>query len=472
MRPSSYCITVKIPDDDWTLLFHGYTGAVDLVQDRVARVLQDPFRRLDATPMLISEQTFSLLRKRGYVTDRSHEEEKAFVRDLGERVHRIMRKHAPCGFLIIPTYSCNLRCAYCYEKLLRRNTREWLTKCMDKEMVDCAFEAMETLDPVSKKHKSLSFYGGEPFQKENREIVEYIFRQARQKGFTMFSAITNGVDLDHYLDLLGPDGKIRFIQVTLDGPEGIHDKRRVLADGRGTFHQISSNITKALELKITVSVRINVDRMNIAGLSALREFFISQGWDRHPNFRGYCSPVHESIEECTGVPPIWFEGPMDMQQAITIEQNKRREPLEVSGVTKTIAKHILAHLNHQGLPRWKTGFCGSNMSMHLLDPHGDIYPCWEVVGHAEHRIGVYGKGFVSIEPSQTEQWHNRSVVRIDECARCRYLYFCGGGCEAFAHRKTGALNRPNCSDFPELFQTAALMAYEDFLHTRNTSASS
>ena len=102
------------------------------------------------------------------------------------------------------------------------------------------------------------------------------------------------------------------------------------------------------------------------------------------------------------------------------------------------------------------------MAMYLLDPFGDIYPCWEVIGHPEHRIGVYGPGSLELDAGALEQWHQRSVVCIPSCRSCPYLFFCGGGCEAFAYRATGSLHQPHCFDFPKHFQKAALLAYREW----------
>lgn len=471
MRASSYCIVVRLPGEERALLFHGYSGAVDLVHEKVVELLDEPRRDIRRGGSKASEATIALLTKRGYLTDRSPVEEQEFVRELGERVHRVSRRHAPAGFLIIPTYSCNLRCPYCYEKTLRRHGTEWMEKCMDRETADAAFEAMDRIHPGSGKRKSLSFYGGEPLQRENRAIVEHIFQRALEKGFTAFSAITNGVDLDQYLDLLGPERRIRFIQVTLDGPPEVHDQRRFFADGSGTFHRIIENITKALETQVQVSVRVNVDRSNLEGLAALRAILRERGWDRQANFRAYCSPVHGSLDGCRVAHRESFEGHLDMQRAIEQTLQDRGEPLEVYAVTNTLTRVLVAHLRHEGIPRWKTGFCGSNMAMHLLDPHGDIYPCWEVVGHVEHRIGRYEKGSVWMEPIQAEKWHERSVVRVRGCLECAYLFFCGGGCEAVAYQKRGFLDGPECSDFPEIFQRAALKAYAEFLRNREEGSS-
>ncbi len=466
MRPSSYNILVPLPNSQKKLLFHGYSGAVDLVQPHVADLLlprPSPGRgNWNGT----APETIDSLKERGYLTDKSAEEETAYAAELGRCVHRVLRKHASPGVLVIPTYSCNLRCPYCYEKPLKENGREWMETCMSRETGEAVFEAVERIGGTPGRPRSLTFYGGEPFQEKNEPLIRFLYHKAREKQFRSFSAITNGVELDAFRDLLGKDGKIGFLQITLDGPGEVHDRRRFLPDGSGTFDRIAANISMALERGVRVSVRMNIDRNNADTLGTARNGFRARGWDRTPLFRAYCSPVHTG--GCRGQNGAHFASHLEMQR--TVEEHLG-EPAAgaspgaflVASLTDSIRKRILAHLAQKhGLPRWRTAFCGSNMAMFMFDPFGDIYPCWEVIGQPEHRIGTYGPGAMDLDAEAVRAWHHRSVVEISRCRSCAYLFFCGGGCEAFAFRETGHLDRPHCLDFPRHFQLAAVQAYRDW----------
>ncbi len=100
--------------------------------------------------------------------------------------------------------------------------------------------------------------------------------------------------------------------------------------------------------------------------------------------------------------------------------------------------------------------------MFVFDPFGDIYPCWEVIGRTEHRIGTYGPGRLELDERAVDTWHNRSVVEIRGCRACAYLFFCGGGCQAFAIARTGRADEPHCLDFPRHFQAAAVQAFRQW----------
>lgn len=466
MRSSSYIVSVPLPDTGMALLFHGYSGAVDLVTSRVANLVTAWDSSKKRTANVLSTDTLSQLTQRGYLTEKTPEAERAYVVELGRRVHTLMKKHASPGFLVVPTYACNLRCHYCYERELHRKGRAWMKTRMSPETIEAALDAMDAIEGPPRRPRCLTFYGGEPLQRSNRTMIRLLHERACKRGFQRFSAITNAVDLNHYADMLGPDGGISFLQITLDGPRSVHDGRRCLPDGSGTFKRIVRNIDLAMKRGTRVSVRVNVDRGNAKEVGRLRDFFQKMGWSQSALFRVYCSPVHGSV--CGKGGQDHFASHLEMREAIdggdkTSEKNTETSTFQTDGLTYAIQRRILAHLSQkQDVPFWRTAFCGSNMAMYLFDPFGDIYPCWEVIGHPEHRIGTYGPGSLELDAEAVRQWHLRSVVQIPSCQICPYLFFCGGGCEAFAYQATGSLKQPHCLEFPRHFHKAALLAYGEW----------
>jgi len=218
VRASSYIVAVPLPDTDRVLMFHGYSGAVDIVSSRIAGPLTDWHSSNGSIRNSLSSDTLSHLEARGYLTEKTPEAEQAYVVELGERVHAVLRKHASPGFLIVPTYSCNLRCTYCYEKGLQGRGASWLEKRLSEEMTEAALEAMAKIDAPHRRQRCMTLYGGEPLQKSNETMIRHLHKKACAKGFRQFSAITNAVDLDHYTDILGKDKGISFLQITIDGP--------------------------------------------------------------------------------------------------------------------------------------------------------------------------------------------------------------------------------------------------------------
>jgi uncharacterized protein len=89
--------------------------------------------------------------------------------------------------------------------------------------------------------------------------------------------VTNGFWLEEYIDILSK-GKIREIQVTLDGTASVHDKRRFLKGGGPTFDKIVQGIDACLVAKIPVNLRMVADKENIDDLPGLAKFAIDRKW--------------------------------------------------------------------------------------------------------------------------------------------------------------------------------------------------
>lgn len=63
-------------------------------------------------------------------------------------------------------------------------------------MVDKAFLAMSRIEPKRKLHNNeILLYGGEPFLRNNKEVVSYIIKKGIDNNYK-FKVISNGYDLD------------------------------------------------------------------------------------------------------------------------------------------------------------------------------------------------------------------------------------------------------------------------------------
>ena len=70
--------------------------------------------------------------------------------------------------------------------------------------------------------------------------------------------------------------------MTLDGTEAVHNKRRFLKGGDGTFDKIVRGIDACLENQIPVNLRMVADKENIDNLPEFAQFAIDKGWTKNP----------------------------------------------------------------------------------------------------------------------------------------------------------------------------------------------
>ena len=131
-------------------------------------------------------------------------------------------------------------------------------------MIDAFLQYIQSEFAGRKKY--ITVFGGEPLLNSPRqkELIVYLLNKANGAKLDV-CFVTNGYTLVEYIDILRL-GRIREIQVTLDGTEAIHNKRRFLKGGAGSFEKIVKGIDLCLQNKITVNLRMVVDKENITDL--------------------------------------------------------------------------------------------------------------------------------------------------------------------------------------------------------------
>lgn len=482
LRTSSYTICVDLPGDSGeVLLIHGYTGAYDKVSRRVATYIRSLEAGRPSNPLhenrnselptgekatSLSEEAITVLKRRGYLTEKTVQEEQALFAKIATALHAAAMRRIP-SYLLMLTYNCNLRCPYCYQDHLRTDSRSKLLDAnMQPELVDRIFLAMDSLeadrdipeDGPPPRH--IKFYGGEPLLARNHPIVTYIIDKALALGKARISAVTNATQLHAYQDLLGPD-KIASLQITLDGPRPVHDKQRVHVDGSGTFERIAQNISMALDRGVRISARVNVDRNNLAWLPELASEMVSRGWDRCDKFSAYAAPIGAANAK-TSVEMTMSSWKLNRALAEMRQYPEMRVIGYVDDGLKNRLRRIFA-TRADPLPGLKSGFCGAHSNVYIFDPYGDVYACWERTGDRQLRIGhVGGHGEINLNAEVNQIWRSRTVISNPACHQCCYAFYCGGGCAARAHNRYHTYSANFCDDFVERFRADAVDAYLDF----------
>lgn len=480
LRTSSYTIYVDLPtNQNEMLLVHGYMGTYDKVSRQVATYLRSLEVRRPPKPLYgewtpepvsegalhPSEEILVILKRRGYLTEMSVEEEEEFFTRFVELIHK-RNLHRMPSYIVMPTYDCNLRCSYCFQDHMRTDAKfNHLLRSITPQSVDLMFGAMREIEDLhgvkgESRHRSIGFFGGEPLLERNRPIIEYITQKAFSCGTANLWAVTNGTDLHVYADLLSPD-KISYLQITIDGVPEEHDRRRIYVDGGGSYEKIARNITMALDRGVHVSVRLNLDRNNIGNVPRIAAEFETRGWSEHPGFSAYAAPVRAANDktEANSTFNTW-----ELDQALSDLRSAIPGVAAIDrpdDAIKNQAQEIFRGTSFT--PTLRESFCSAHTRMYIFDPFLDIYACWERTGDPSVRVGnVTADGKVSINAPVNLLWKSRTVASNPVCRRCRYALHCGGGCAVLALGKTGKYHANFCDGYASRFRSSVAEAYLDF----------
>lgn len=155
--------------------------------------------------------------------------------------------------IILPTEKCNLRCTYCYEDFAIGRIRPDVLKGI-KTLISRRAADLHLLE--------LSWFGGEPLLASDTvlEICNHANELAKQYPNLQVtsSMTTNGVlltpELAEKLDTAG----VKQYQISLDGPQPLHDQTRVTVKGGGTYTSIWKNLVALARTNLQFRIFLRV----------------------------------------------------------------------------------------------------------------------------------------------------------------------------------------------------------------------
>ena len=473
MRTGSYEIILPLIGSDEkeiegkSLLVSGLYGAIDVVDSSVAQALSS------GDISSLSLEMRERLAVRGHITRKDEEQELEDARLLG-RVFRILVGHRGVGPIILPTFDCNFRCPYCFEQHRLSRGSEWLGREMKPEMVDAVFAGLQKLRDKGRVIDACTLYGGEPLLRENYDTVKNICEHAKAMGLSL-SAITNGYDLDAFIDLM-EEYDFRQLQVTVDGIAEINDKRRLHRDGLPTYERIMENVRLALDHGIDISLRVNTNADNIGGVKALIEDIGKKGFKvtRHMERREVREKERKAEKEGRPVPKrkgfffYYFKAVSEKIDSPTrVSERMVLEAIIDAGIAPEDAMEmqsryslpmgeLITVMEKRDYPSFSTAFCGAEQGALGVGPDGKLFTCWDLVAMDELAVGMTdvetGTFMFNFDKAK---WSLRTSDQMEPCKTCPYIFICRGGCAAEAKNEHDDYFREYCGEIKEIFAYVA-----------------
>jgi uncharacterized protein len=313
------------------------------------------------------------------------------------------------GVTIMPTLNCNFRCVYCF--IDHRN------KTMGRDVQDNLVDWVR-FQMSHRRCLEVGWFGGEPLLCLDiiRELTAR-FRQICQERGCEYRAemSTNGYLLTRGVSRELRELGITQLQVALDGPSRIHDKRRPLTGGASTFDVILSNLIDLVnEGGIRLSVRPTVDKGTVEGMYELIDVLIEEG-------------IHDKIAF----------NPQDVHPSPV--NNLSCLGSNVPSITEfaEIRADILIYASQRGFkiasPPTLCQACPShNINSFLVAPSGELFKCGSFL-RPEDRIGYLDPDHPEkayIDPANFWKWVGYDPFEDEQCRDCDVLPLCMGGCVA------------------------------------------
>ena len=421
LKQSRFLVSFDL-DEKRTILVSNLTDAICVVDKEAYDILQrfkeplpeDVFSGRPEVANIITE-----FKKASILTDVGTNELELFEK-------KVKRKRREAVYTFVLTYNCNLRCIYCYQG--------------EKQPYDMSWETARTvIEFISRRTKergdkriNLGFYGGEPLlQKELIFKILELSEELLPKDVRLSTGIaTNGVLLtSDVVDVL-KKYNCEGLQITLDGPPDIHDKRRPKTSGSGTFEEIIDGARRVLG-RFPLVFRINIDNENMPHIPRFINLLRSLGFNR-PDVIIMPSPVLTTTSACKDYAPYCPSSPQYAKMILDYMTMFSESGFNVFWREVRPSKLYCEALGD-----------GARL---IFDNFGDIYTCLAGLRRKEYLVGnVYGKP--PIDEGLFEKWRVRSPLQFSECMKCDIVGFCGAGCPDEAFATSGTFNSIHCPYF-------------------------
>ncbi|MCL6612918.1 MAG: radical SAM protein [Peptococcaceae bacterium] len=414
VKPSMYNFIWPADDPAKVMIFNSLTTALAEVEKTHLDLLDLP--RFDYDTLPDAARRFAEgLKQGGFVLDDAADELKILKFAYNSNKYNRMA----IGFTVAPTLRCNFACTYCYEQAGENGDRRdgqnaFMPEHVREELLKFIAQAAKTVKAVY-----ITWYGGEPLL--GREIIFDLSQKiiaVTEENKIAYSAgmITNGYLLAEDPDLVQKlkDSRIKFFQITLDGPPETHNRRRMLKGGNGpTFDRILEGVKLLAANGMEVGLRINVDRSNMEEALKLLDLLEENNLQDISVHLGH---VHADTAGCKSI-----ESSCATMEEFTAFNQTFRETLRQRGF-KTGQTPYYPGIAHA---------CGANrVNAFVLDPDGDMYKCWSEIGDKPARIGniVGFKQRGKDERMREIRWLTWEPFEYADCLACKVLPVCMGGC--------------------------------------------
>lgn len=438
---SKHNIFSKIKDSENFFIVNLLTGNADIVNPIDAEKLS----RVRNNEPIADDNFLAEISDKGYRVDEA-KETKLYQSKYLDFIDS--RNDDEIQLFFVTNYSCNFACSYCYQDEYAPSKG-----LLTNEIIDSFFTYIQ--NEFAGRKKYITVFGGEPLlnSPKQKELISYLINKANAARLDV-SFVTNGYTLVEYIDIL-KEGRVREIQITLDGTAFVHNQRRFLKGGAETFDKIIEGVDACIANNISVNLRMVVDKENIENLPELARFAIDKGWTNSPYFKTQIGRNYE-LHHCQSTPNRLFSRVSLYEELYKLIQ---LHPYIVEFYKP--AYSISKFLSENGsLPDPLFDSCPACKSEWAFDYTGHIYSCTATVGKSDESLGTFYPE-ISRKEDLINAWENRDVTSISECNTCSMQLACGGGCGSVAKNRTGNVCSSDCRPVKELLELGFASYFEN-----------
>lgn len=380
-------------NDEKSIVYNSRTGALAVLD----KVKVNQLRDLEVGIQIKESEFEKNLYNSGYIVDDNINE----INYIKQNLYSQRFDKSYMMLTIAPTMSCNFACIYCFEKNSQHNDI----------MVDSTIDDIVSF--VQHRSKELQkleilWFGGEPLiaiqqiKRLSQKLIELCCIEGIEYSSTMS---TNGYLLNEKIIEILIECKVLCLGISIDGNKEVHDSRRMLKDGNGTYNRIIENIISASK-KIYIDIKITIDKENYNTIQTMLDVLKLQGvFDS--------KKVSVSLHQVQDINDVY-------------QHDKCLSDINFS---KFRLEFMLKNDIHLGniYPKPKGCFCQADqLNSWVIDSLGNLYKCISDIGIVDKKVSALKDK--KINYSNLHSYTIYDPTDEKKCKDCQYLPLCVGGC--------------------------------------------
>ena len=323
-------------------------------------------------------------------------------------------------------HTCNLNCSYCFASQGKyHGDRALMSFEVGKRALDFLMENSGT-----RTNLEVDFFGGEPLM--NWDVVKQLVEYARSvekehhKNFR-FTLTTNGLLIDDEV-IEFCNKEMSNVVLSLDGRKEINDLTRVDYAGNGSYDRIVPKFQQMVKAREGREYYMR-GTFTHANPDFTKDVF-------HMADLGFTElsmePVVSAPDDPAALTAEDLETVKEQYEILAKEMIKRKK--EGRGFT---FYHYMIDLTGGPCIYKRISGCGSGTEYMAVTPWGDLYPCHQLVGEEDYKLGDIWNGVTNT--GLREEFRSCNAYARPECADCWAKLYCSGGCAANGYHATGSI---------------------------------
>jgi uncharacterized protein len=398
-----------VPILDTWLLYAPLQGILTLVSTSAANKIRQVFQSKEYEALIATDSMLSFFDRQG-LFQKSNVDKSAFNEPF---------KHwKPTHVTFSTTQKCTLRCTYCYAEGGRLDDID-----IPREIAKGAIDLIIRNAELDGQNPSINFLGeGEATAswKEFCWVIDYFRKECVKRNLIPYIDLsTNGVFPKKRISYIAE--VCNGITFSLDGLEEVHNKYRILPNGKGSFSQVISTMKAFDQLGKNYHIRSTI---SIEALSSLSDFIHFIGNETK------CKNIQlEPIFDVKSVTSLQTE--INCPNADLFIENYRK--------AKQVAAEYGIEIYYSGADTSrKLTFCSATSAKNfLVTARGIITSCNEVLKPTDPRSPLFQYGEWNLEAKEFVVDSERinklgrlNSLEINKCQGCIAKFNCAGDCYA------------------------------------------